>query len=225
LEKGDCLAEALFRAPGGPVLCAAASEDSHPLTNYYHSSSMLESLNATAPRFGDLWLASLRKANATTEPEKELLVHALEPLMIKTSLSTADLRKDHAAMYNIIGDPATRLFSPQKLEAGISIKDGAWQWSVPHPPEGASLYVQVLAPLPQFSLSKPAQGRAESLKNLAEANAKLRFQTITRIPAGKPWTGTVPGPGTLRLVAVSNSALSVAASRMDEPETRTETRE
>ena len=179
---------------------------------------MLESLNTSGSRFGDLWLASLRKANATTEPEKELLVHALEPLMIKTSLSTADLRKDHAAMYNIIGDPATRLFSPLKLEAGISIKEGVWHWNVPNPPAGASLYVQLLAPLPQFTLDKPAQGRAESLKNLTEANAKLRFQTVTRIPAGQPWSGTVPGPGTLRLVAVGDSALSVAASRMDEPE-------
>jgi len=40
--------------------------------------------------------------------DRILLVHALEPFMIKKQLSTADLRADHAMLYNIMGDPATR---------------------------------------------------------------------------------------------------------------------
>ncbi len=215
LERGDCLTEALFRAPGGPVLCVGASEDSHPLTNYYHSSSVLASLEDRDSGFGDLWLRSLKKANATTEPEKEMLVHALEPLMIKKQLNTADLRRDHAALYNIIGDPATRLFAPRKLEAVFTVRDGAWHWSVPSRPAGATLLVQHLSPLPSFALGKPAATRAESLRQLADANAKLTFQTIAEVPAGASWSGITPGPGTLRLVAKTPSALFVAASRME----------
>src|SRR5207244_111440 len=100
LPEGDCLTESLFRAPGGPVLCVGATEDSHPLTNYYHSTALLNDLDEAEPRFGDLWLRSLRQANATTEPEKELLVHALEPVIIRKSLTTADIRADHAMLYN-----------------------------------------------------------------------------------------------------------------------------
>src|SRR5205085_2423376 len=116
-------------------------------------------------------------------------------------LNTADLRRDHAALYNIIGDPATRIFPPRKLEAEITVKDGAWNWSVPKPPAGATLVVQKLEPLPSFTLGTPAATREESLRNLTEANGKLRFKTVAQIPAGAPWRGVVPGPGTIRLVA------------------------
>jgi hypothetical protein len=217
LEKDDSLAEALFRAPAGPVLCAAASQDSHPLTNYYHSTALLEKLDSPGPRFGDLWRDSLRKASTATDPEKELLVRALEPLMIKKSLNTAELRADHQALYNIIGDPATRLFAPRKLEAEVSVKDGAWQFRIPHPPQGAKLVVQVRPPLPDFVLSKPAADRAESLKNQSEANAKLQFKTVSEKKPGTLWSGSVRGPGTLRLVALSADGLAVAAASMPAP--------
>ena len=203
LPENDCLAEALFRAPGGPVLCAGATQDSHPLTNYYHSTALLESLATGIPRFGDLWLRSLRKANATSEPEKELLVHVLEPLLIKKSLTTADIRADHAMLYNLIGDPATRMFTPEKLQAEITEENGQWRWSVPQPPPGARLLVQRRAPLPKFALTDPVATRDGATSRLTEANARLQFVTQLELPGGKKWSGLTPGPGTLRLVAIS----------------------
>lgn len=213
-QGGECLTEALFRAPGGPVLCVGAAEDSHPLTNYYHSTALLDCLDTAEPRFGDLWLRSLRKANGTTEADKELLVHVLEPLMINKSLSTADLRADHAMLYNIMGDPATRVFAPRKLAAEIIEKDGQWQWKVPHPLPGAKLLVQRRKPLPEFLLSKTAVGRTEAGQRLKEANEALQFKTVTEIPAGENWEGTTAGPGTLRLIAMSSTGLAVAAAPM-----------
>ena len=218
LRESDCHAEALFRAPGGPVLCVGASEDSHPLTNYYHSTALLVALDTAEPRFGDLWLRSLLKAHATTEPEKELLVRALEPLIIKKSLTTADLRADHAMLYNIIGDPATRVFAPRALAAGITEKDGQWRWSVPQPPPGARLLVQRRAPLPEFVLGTAAATKEEATQRMEQANAKLRFQTVAEFPAGEKWQGTVPGPGTLRLVALGKDGLAVTAAEMSKAE-------
>lgn len=212
LTSSDCLTESLFRAPGGPVLCVGATEDSHPLTNYYHSTALLADLDGAAPRFGDLWLRSLRLANATTEPEKELLVRALEPVIIKKSLNTADLRADHAMLYNIIGDPATRVFAPQKLKAEITEKNGQWQWSVPQPPAGARLLVQHRAPLPEFGLTSAAPTKADGLKRMDEANAKLRFQTVKEFAPGASWSGSIAGPGTVRLVSISPAGLAVAAA-------------
>jgi hypothetical protein len=218
LQGKDCLAEALFRAPGGPVLCVAASEDSHPLTNYYHSTALLSALGSAEPRFGELWLRSLRKAHTAHEPDKELLVRALEPLLIKKSLTTADIRADHAMMYNIIGDPATRVLAPRALHAAIARQDGQWHWSVPQPPPGARLLVQRRDPLPEFTYGTPAATRAEALKHMEEANAKLRFQTVAEFPAGKEWRGSTAAAGTLRLVAVSKDGLAVAAVESQGPE-------
>jgi Peptidase family C25 len=215
---GDSLAEALFRAPGGPVLCVGASEDSHPLTNYYHSTSLLECLATAEPRFGDLWLRSLRKAHAASDPAKEWLVHVLEPLMIKKRLNTEDLRADHAFLYNVIGDPATRVFAPRMLEAEITAKDGAWLWRVPQPHADAKLVVQHRPPMDDYVLGPPAASRDEGLERIAKANAGLQFRTITELGPGENWEGTFQGTGTLRLVAVKPEGLSVAASMMPRPE-------
>lgn len=212
LKESDCLTESLFRAPGGPVLCVGATEDSHPLTNYYHSTALLSDLDGAESRFGDLWLRSLRQANATTEPEKELLVHALEPMIIKKSLRTADIRADHAMLYNIIGDPATRVFAPQKLNATVTEKDGGWNWTVPQPPPGARLLVQRRGPLPDFGLTSAATNKAEGLKRMDEANASLRFQTVAELAPGTTWSGSTAGPGTLRLVSVGQHGLAVIAA-------------
>ena len=217
LREHDCLAEAHFRAPGGPVLCVGATEDSHPLTNYYHSTSLLETFTAVTPRFGDLWLRSLRKANATTEPAKELLVHALEPFMISRRLTTADIRADHALLYNILGDPATHIFAPRQLETVISENAGEWHWRVPHPPTGARLLVQRRQPLPAFPLAAPAANREEALKRQTDANGTLQFHTLTELNPGAKWSGRTSGPGTLRLVAMSAQGLSVAAVEMKAP--------
>jgi len=219
LKEKDCLAEALFRAPGGPVLCVAASEDSHPLTNYYHSTALLAALDGAEPRFGDLWLRSLRKAHTAHEPDKELLVRALEPIIISKSLTTADIRADHAMMYNLLGDPATRVHAPRALHAVIARQNDHWHWHVPQPPAGARLLVQRRDPLPEFTYGTPASTRAEALQRMEEANAKLRFQTLAELPPGREWRGTVAAAGTLRLVAVSKDALAVAAVESQGPET------
>jgi hypothetical protein len=211
LHDQDCLAEALFRAPGGPVLCVAASEDSHPLTNYYHSTALLAALESAEPRFGELWLRSLRKAHTAHEPDKELLVRALEPVIIKKSLTTADIRADHAMMYNIFGDPATRVAGPRPLQAEIAEQNGQWNWKVPQPPPGARLLVQRRDPLPDFTCGAPASSKEEAVMRLEEANAKLRFHTVAEIAEGGSWSGRTAGSGTLRLVALGSQGLAVAA--------------
>ncbi len=212
LQDRDCLAEALFRAPGGPVLCVAASEDSHPLTNYYHSTAMLAALEGAEPRLGPLWLRSLRKAHTAHEPDKELLVRALEPLLIKKSLTTEDIRADHAMLYNIFGDPATRVFAPRSLAAQITEENGRWQWSVPQPPAGARLLVQRRDHVPDFAYQTPAASREAAARRMEEANAAFRFQTVEEIPAGGEWRGSIPAKGTLRLVALSREGIAVAAA-------------
>jgi hypothetical protein len=210
-----CLAEELVFAPGGPVACVAASVDSHPLTNYYGSTSLLHHLaGKPAATFGEAWLRSIRDAHARRDPVKEWLVSALEPLVIGTRNPVKDLKADHLLIYNLMGDPATRLFLPDPLEATVKRTAGGWSWSVPKPadlPPGAKLLIQHRAPLPAFGLGAPAHSRSAGVKLLGDANATLDFRTLQELGSDAPWTGTMAEVGTLRLCVVGSPALQVHA--------------
>ncbi|WP_367870529.1 C25 family cysteine peptidase [Luteolibacter sp. Populi] len=213
--KIRCLGEELLFAPGGPVACIAASVDSHPLTNYYGSTSLLRDLNGTtADSLGGLWVESIRKAHATREPLKELLVSSLEPFVIGKRNRVKDLKADHLLIYNLLGDPATRLFLPRPLEAIVTRSGEGWEWAVKKPaglPTDARLIVQHRAPLPSFKLGLPAEDPGAAFKTLEEANASLDFRTLDKLDSSSVWGGTLSEPGTLRLCLTGGHELLVHA--------------
>lgn len=216
--SGRCLAEEFLAAPGGPVACIAASVDSHPLTNYYGSTTLLRATGTTSTEtLGELWVDSIRRAHTTREPFKEWIVSALEPLVIGKRNRPEDLKADHLLVYNLLGDPATRLFLPRPLEASVIHRAGRWEWSVPKPsslPPGAKLIVQHRAPLPAFHLGTAAPDSASASAALEEANASLDFRTLQELDGNDPWTGSVDEPGTLRLCISGGPALLVHAEQL-----------
>jgi hypothetical protein len=210
------LAEELLFAPGGPVACIAASVDSHPLPNYYGSTALLRHLAGNpAATFGEAWLESMRLAHGRREILKEWLVGVLEPLVIGTRNRVADLKADHLLIYNLMGDPATRLFLPQPLSAEVGREGDAWRWTVAKPagmPAGARLLVQHRAPLPDFRLEPPRADPAAATAALHRANAALDFRTLHELDADAVWTGTIADPGTLRLCLTGGQELRVHAA-------------
>jgi Peptidase family C25 len=210
-----CLAEEFLFAPGGPVACIAASVDSHPLTNYYGSTTLLRDLaGSPGDTFGRLWVDSIRRAHTTREPLKELLVGLLEPLVIGTRNPVKDLKADHLLIYNLLGDPATRLFLPRPLEAEVVRRGDAWEWSVPKPaalPPGTRLLVQHRGPIPTFNRSPELDGREQAQASLRKANAALDFRTLHDLGPDEAWNGSIEGPGTLRLCLVGGEVLRVKA--------------
>ena len=213
-----CLAEEFLFAPGGPVACIAASVDSHPLTNYYGSTALLRELNTPpADTFGQVWVESIRRAHSKREPMMEKIVSSLESVVIGKQNRVKDLKADHLLIYNLLGDPATRLFFPHELEATVVRRDGKWEWSVPKPgslPEGAKLIVQHRAPFPSFKLGKPSTERTAALQTLEQANAALTFRTLKELDVDEAWSGSLSQPGTLRLCLTGGPALLVHATEL-----------
>ena len=213
-----CLAEEFLFAPGGPVACIAASVDSHPLTNYYGSTTLLRDLaDSPGDTFGQLWVDSIRRAHRTREPLKELLVGLLEPLVIGTRNPVKDLKADHLLIYNLLGDPATRLFLPRPLEAQVAHRGDAWHWSVPKPaalPPGTRLLVQHRAPIPTFRRSPEPGGREQAQAGLNEANAGLDFRNLGELGPDDPWSGSIDSAGTLRLCLLGGESLQVHAAAL-----------
>ncbi|MEK7953638.1 C25 family cysteine peptidase [Luteolibacter soli] len=216
--KTRCLGEEMLFAPGGPVACIAASVDSHPLTNYYGSTSLLEDLNRDpSDTLGQLWVDSITRAHARHEVLKELLVSLLEPIVIGKRNPVEDLKADHLLIYNLLGDPATRLFMPRPLEAKVERLGSEWKWSVTKPTDlapGQRLVIQHRPPLPGVYLGKPGSEPQAANMALEKANAALGFRTLKELNSTEAWNGEIAEPGTLRLCVTGGPALLVHAENL-----------
>ncbi len=212
LAKGRCLAEELVMAPAGPVVCIAATEDSHPLPNFYTATSLLQRVKATegVARFGTLWLDAQRAARRRHDTLYELLLRDAEGRLKKGSADVELLKTDQAALYAIMGDPATRVNIPQKLEAKMTKTERGWQWEVTPPPGAVRLRVEQRSDSPQFP-GRPSDADDAKLTGLFEtASALLAFRPVTTLPSGQAWRGELTGPGVLRLIAETATGLYVA---------------
>jgi hypothetical protein len=212
LPNDRCLAEELVLAPAGPVLCIAATEDSHPLPNFYTATSLLQKVKATegTARFGTLWLEAQRAARRRHDALYELLLRDAEGRLNKGRADVELLKIDQAALYAIMGDPATTVHIPQKLEAKMTKTEHGWQWEVIPPPGATQLRVEQRTESPDFP-GRPADADEAKLTGLFEtAAALLAFRPVVTLPSGQPWRGETTGTGVLRLVAETATGLYVA---------------
>jgi hypothetical protein len=168
-----------------------------------------------ADTLGRLWVDSIARAHKRRELLKEILVGLLEPIVIGTRNPVKDLKADHPLIYNLLGDPATRLFMPRPLEAKVERREGKWVWRVEKPEgllPGQELVVQHRRPIPSVYFRKPA-GDAESANEMLEkANAALEFRTTLKYHTSEEWVGEVAEPGTLRICLTGGIDLQVFAT-------------
>lgn len=97
------LGETLAANPNGPVAVFGSSEVSHPYPNFLYAETLLENLlEKRASTLGEAIVMAKRAM-----PEKRILAAEL--------LDFADhdaIKEEHLALYNLLGDPATRLRYP-----------------------------------------------------------------------------------------------------------------
>jgi len=206
--SGACIAESLCGMAGGPVAVIAATTESHPLTNYFAGTCILQQLSGKARRLGDLWLATQRASMKVDDPAVEQLLLGVESKGDQ-QIDKEKLRRDHMLMYEIIGDPATAIMIPQPMEATIK-RDGAkWRWTATKPAGATKLFVGLrqAREIPEAPQELEA---AQAKKTFAAANSALAFTALASPEAGKPWQGTIDKPGTVRLVATGPGVLKVA---------------
>jgi hypothetical protein len=212
LPNDRCLAEELVLAPAGPVLCIAATEDSHPLPNFYTATSLLQKVKSMtgAGRFGSLWLDAQRAARRRNDPLYELLLRDAEGRLKKGRADVELIKTDQAALYAIIGDPATHVYMPQKLEAKTVKTEQGWSWEVTPPPGAVRLRVERRASAPAFPPRPPGADDTLLTGLFETASALLKFQPIATLAAGEPWRGQLAEPSILRLIADTATGVYVA---------------
>ncbi|HUT13206.1 MAG TPA: C25 family cysteine peptidase [Thermoguttaceae bacterium] len=205
-----CMAEAFFFFPGGPVATIAATTESHPLTNYFTSDSLLRGLAESPPRLGTLWLSAQRRAMKMQDFLAERVLRDVEG-KLEEEIDVEKLRRDQMLMYALLGDPATRLRLPKLLKATVERTDDAWRWQAERPPGATRLQVgyrstEKIAVQWQSGPTGAEKARAD----FEAANARLGFVPLPSPPEDGPWEGTVDRPGKVRLVATGGEEVYVA---------------
>ncbi len=116
----DCLAETMIHSPGGPVAVYGGSRVTMPYAMAVMGSAMMEQYFKQRPEtLGEAMLNAKKEMVLPideTNPLKNtnrLLLDGLASVMSPTRQHLADERKEHLHLFNLIGDPMTKLAHPQ----------------------------------------------------------------------------------------------------------------
>ena len=174
---------------------------------------LLEALNQKEKRLGTLWVSTQRAAMKSRDFLMERILLEVEG-KLEEKINVGRLRQDQVLMYALLGDPATRLHLPDKLNAEIKRLSDGWHWKADKPRGATGLQVSFCAagqnlPTVQLPLEKTA-----ALKRFEEANATFAFAALNELDIKQPWEGPIDKEGTLRLVALGPGLFRTAAFRL-----------
>ena len=212
----ECLAESLLSMPGGPVAVIAATAESHPLTNYFSSVSLVQALAGSQKRLGQIWL----RAQKDAVKARDLLI---EPLLcdvegkLEAKMDVSKLRRDQMLMYSLLGDPAVRLRLPEKLHGKLNRHDDGWHWEVNRPQDATKLYVGLRAAGQKLPVVEGELQEDSAERNFQAANEIFIFEPLPGPGTNEPWKGVINKEGTLRLVATGPNKIYVAALNLKMP--------
>ncbi len=205
------LAERMLLTPGGPVAVFAGSRMTMPYGNTVTAVGLIDGVyRDQSPRLGDAWLATqkvLYQADSSDKTPTRMLIDSLATMISPAGTVLADERREHAAIYNLLGDPTLRLHHPQTVT--ISVPTGI-QPSDPvvvdlQSPIDGDLFLTLNRPLGAVTEGDPNETTIASLELPVKANQSVQHQVA--IPAG------IQGPIIVRVLVRGTGAWATAAAR------------
>jgi len=130
-----CIAELLVMNPDGPVAAFASSRMSHPYGNALYAQAFVAVFLQGRPATVGEGVAALKSDMVRREIVVALPLFKDDP---------AALKKEHLGLYNLLGDPATRLRYPAPL--AVAVRAGGGADAVPVVPAGGQLAVRAHSP-------------------------------------------------------------------------------
>lgn len=110
-EGRRSISEEAVLNPQGPIAAFASSRVSHPYPNFLYGEAFIESfLVKRPPTLGEGLVAMKKDMLAGFDLIGEML----------SKTDTDDLKTEHVGLYNLLGDPATRLRYPEALKLDVS---------------------------------------------------------------------------------------------------------
>lgn len=213
----NCLCESLLLASGGPVAVIGATTESHPLTNYFSGLCLVRERGEKDKRLGTIWLAAQQKALTTRDLIIERMLINVEG-KLEEKIDVAKLRRDQILMYALLGDPATRLHLPDKLNANVKHLPDGWHWNVDKPKDATRLHVGFRPAGQSFPTVQMPLQKDAARERFEQANATFGFEPLAELAADKAWKGTINKEGTLRLVAVGRKHIYAVTFDLKSPD-------
>lgn len=184
-------AEALLTAPTGPIAVFAGSRPTHPYANAFVERDGLRSLLRDRPALVGQWALAITRPLAIAPAETLDLVAAPIARSQRWKLSLRDLRRQHALLYNLIGDPATRLVYAPRAPAGAwRLEDGVLEGTIDGVQRG-EVEVRLLKRRSAVRDDVPAPRgaggdlEARALRDWARANDWTLWRTTLPIDSGR----------------------------------------
>ena len=208
---GDCLAEQMLLAEGGPIAVFAGSRVTMPYGNATAAVALIDGVYAQKlPRLGDAWHSSLLQMAAddasANKSTTRVLIDALATLISPAGTEIAEERREHMRLYNLMGDPTLRLHPPKSLTlqvpaghvAGTPIKLKLKS------PIAGKLTISLDRPLGSVADGDPNQTTVASLTAVVEPDQLVTPSIV--LPA------TVSGPIVVRALVAGKKVWATAAA-------------
>lgn len=211
----ESLSESLLFHPGGPVGVIAGSRITHPYPNAIFQKDVTEQLcRARRPLLGEVDLFASRAMLQLDEEDLKMEWLIATPLArgMGWATSPADLRDMHVGLYNLLGDPTTRIAYPADEVRDLAMDASAVSGRVDPSLEGAVVYVTLESLRTEFPFedrmtevagADDPQLEAKARQNYPLANKKVVAHSI----------GSVDADGTFRVTWPDPEATQIAASR------------
>lgn len=178
-QPWDCLAEEMLRARGGPVAVLAGSRVTMPYAMAVLGGGLMhECFRDRTKTLGEIVLNAKRQmANNSPQRTRRKLLDLLGKAVSPNPKTLREERREHILLFNLFGDPLTRIPYPQAIELDVARKATAGTFlqvrgKSPFPGTGV---VELTCPRDKFREKPPKRHRYEESMT-ALRNFNLTYQ-------------------------------------------------
>lgn len=199
----DCLGEELLRTEGGPVAVLGGTRVTMPYAMAVLGHGLLEeTFRHRRATLGEIVLRAKQRmmANETDDLHRQL-VDAIAALISPSASMLEDERREHLALFNLLGDPLLRLHHPEELRIKMPEDVDAGQTieiEVDSPVAGVGS-AELVCRRDELRIEPPTRPDYDS-----SANALTAYQEIYQAANDRRWSKTTvawqkPGAHTISL--------------------------
>jgi hypothetical protein len=200
----DCLGEELLKSEGGPVAILGGSRVTMPYAMAVLSHGLLEeTFRHRTATLGEILLKAKQKmmANEQDDQHRQLL-DAIATLISPSAGMLEDERREHLALFNLLGDPLLRIHHPEEIKLQVPEEDlesGESLEVVATSPIAGRGQIELVCRRDRFRIDMAMRDAYDSAPSVLET-----FQDVYRAANNRRWqqvevTWDKPGTQTVKI--------------------------
>ncbi|MFM8253224.1 MAG: C25 family cysteine peptidase [Planctomycetota bacterium] len=206
----DCLGEELLKTEGGPIAVLGGSRVTMPYAMAVMSHGLLEeTFRHHTGTLGEVLLQAKRRmmANEQDDQHRQLL-DAIATLISPSAGMLEDERREHLALFNLLGDPLLQIHHPEEVQLKVPAEDlesGETLEIVAHSPIAGRGHVELVCRRDRFRLDLSMRDTYDSASSVLDT-----FQDVYRAANNRRWQQvevewSEPGTKTIQIPIPANA--------------------